>query len=130
MGVPREMGGLQESVVAFRKHHKEVGDALLNVTEGKDKDEDRPAYVRQPFPKMIYHPEKGELIVENDADLKLALKGGYRLEPYPKPQVALEDPKVEKLALEAKLKQKDGEIASLADLVQRLSSRLDALEKQ
>src|SRR3954468_24126991 len=60
------MGGLVESVSKFCKHHKEVGEALLNIsgietpTGGPvDKDEPRPAYQRQEFPKMVYHAEKG-----------------------------------------------------------------------
>jgi len=133
--MPREMGGLKESQNAFKKHHIEVGNALLNISgvgtadgEPKDKDDPRPAYIPQQFPKMIFHAEKGELVVEHQEELDLHLKRGYRLEPYPKPQVAIEDPKVEKAALQAQLKKKDGEIASLADTLQRAIARLDALE--
>jgi hypothetical protein len=137
MGAEQTAGGLKESMAKFRKHHAEEGDQLLNVSgigtvtgERVDKDDPRMPYVKQSFPKMIYHPEKGELTVYDEAELKAHLAKGYRTEPYPKAQVALEDPKAEKAALELKLKQKDGEIASLNDVLVRAMARLDALESK
>lgn len=129
-------GGTKEAQVKFRKHHVEVGDALLNLAEGVDQDEPRPAYVKQEFPMMVYHAEKGELIVSGQEDhvdgrlgLKSALKAGYRRQPYPKVAVAVLDPATEKLELLAKLKTKDGEIATLTDLVLKMNARLEKLEK-
>lgn len=136
-GMPREMGGLKESIVAFRKHHTEVGAALLNISavgteDGlpHDKDDPRPDYTPQPFPKMVYHAEKGELTVYDDDELNEALRQKYRKEPYAKPQVALADPKAEKVALQAELKHKDGQIAALNDGFQKALARLDALENK
>ncbi len=129
-------GGTKEAQVKFRKHHIEVGDALLNLAEGIDQDEPRPQYVKQEFPMMVYHPEKGELIVEGMEDLpggqlglKSALKAGYRRQPFQKVAVAVLDPATEKLELLAKLRQKDGEIATLTDLVLKINTRLEKLEK-
>lgn len=136
-GVNDGMGGLQESQSKFRKHHKEVGDALLNVSgigtpDGKpvDKDADRLPMEFQKFPMMIYHAEKGEEIINSDQELADMLRKGWREEPYIKAQVALEDPKAEKLALEAKLKQKDGEIALMNDTLRKALARLDQLEEK
>ena len=135
-GMPRTMGGLRESQTAFRKHHIEVGDALLNISgvgtvtgEPVDKDEPRMPYVPQQFPKMIFHPEHGELVVNDQAELDEALRQRYRLEPYPKPQVAIEDPKVEKKQLQDKLKHQDGVINQQNDLLAKLTARLEALEQ-
>lgn len=123
-GVNDGMGGLEESRAVFKKHSREVGDALLNLSgigtmtgEPAKKDDERPGYDPRgnEFPAMIYHPEKGEEIVNTRAELDQMLKMGWREEPYIKPQVALEDPKTEKLMLQKQLKEKDGEIATLAD---------------
>lgn len=131
------MGGLKESITKFRKHHEEVSAALLNisgvgtVTGGPvDKDEPRPAYVHQPWPKHTYHADGRDLIVLDADELKDAREHGYRLEPYPKPQVALGDPKAEKVAVQKALTQKDGEIAALTDLVQKMNARLEGVEKK
>lgn len=136
-GMPREMGGLKESQTAFRKHHIEVGDALLNVSgigtidgKPKDKDEPRPPYKKQDLPKMLYHPEKGEHICYSKAEVEEKLKTGWRKEPYRKPQVALEDPRAEKFALQKQLKEKDGQITALGDQLQRALDRLDRLESK
>lgn len=134
-GMPRTMGGQKESISAFRKHWIDVGNALLNVSgidtatgEPTDKDEPRMPYVYQPFPKMVFHAEHGELTVENQQELDEALKQKYRLEPYIKPQVAMADPKAEKVALQKELKEKDGQINTLADKLTKALERLDALE--
>lgn len=129
-GIQKEMGGLKESQIQFRKHQAEVGDALLNVAEGRDKDDPRPAYKHQEFPKMIYHPEKGTVIVKDEIELDEYLRAdGWRLEPYLKPQVALEDPKTEKLLLQKQLREKDGEIATLNDNQRAMQRQLDELRE-
>ncbi len=135
-GMPREMGGLKESTAAHRKHWKEVGDALLNISgigtaDGKpvDKDEPRIAYKHQSFPRMVYHAENGELVVENDTELTEALRQKYREAPYIKPQVMVEDPRIEKQRLQDSLKTKDGQINTLADKLTKALERLDALEQ-
>lgn len=133
-GVNDGMGGLEESQAVFKKHSREVGDALLNLSgigtvtgEPAKKDADRMPYIHQDFPAMIYHPEKGEEIVNTKAELDQMLKMGWREEPYIKPQVALEDPKTEKLMLQKQLKEKDGEIATLADKQAGLERQLEEL---
>ena len=134
-GMPRTMGGQKESISAFRKHWIDVGNALLNVSgidtatgEPTDKDEPRMPYVYQPFPKMVFHAEKGELTVENQFELDEALRQKYRLEPYLKPQVAVQDPRVEKAELQKKLSEQSGQNTALADALQKALARIDALE--
>ena len=136
MGMPREAGGIKEALSRFRKHHVEVGEALLNLSgvdtpEGKavDPEDPRPTYVHQEWPKMMYHPEGKEIIVSSLAEVKEANGLGYRKEPYIKQRVFVEDPATEKRMLKAQLAQKDGEIAQLSDVLARAMSRLDALEK-
>lgn len=137
--------GLKESLAAFRKHHTEVGDALRNVSgiatvateDGRlvngapiDPEDPRPAYnpAKHPFPRMIYHAEKGSKIVSTDAEYKEAIKGGWRNEQFLKPQVAVFDPATEKKQMQATLAQKDGQINALNDTLQKALARLEALE--
>ena len=77
---------------------------------------------------MVFHPEHGELEVKNQEELTEALRQRYRYDPYPKPQVAIEDPKVEKKQLQDKLKHQDGIINQQNDLLTKLAARLEALE--
>ena len=129
------MGGLKESIAKFRKHHQEVGDALLNISGvgtgpggAVDKDEARPVYQRQEFPKMIYHAEKGEHIVFDAAELAEHLDAGWRREPYPKAKVAVLDPASEKKALMDTNSQLQGQITLQNDLLAKMAARLEALE--
>jgi hypothetical protein len=131
------MGGLKESQTAFRKHHKDVANALLNISgidtptgEAVDKDEERMPYVKQAFPMMIYHPEKGEMTVYEASELKEAQRSGWRQEPYIKVRITMNDPGAEKAALEAKLKEQNGVIVQQNDLLQKLLDRVAALEKK
>ncbi len=129
------MGGLKESVAKFKKHHKDVGDALLNISgidtstgDPVDKDEPRPGYQRQEFPKMIYHAAHGERIVENQGELDGYLQLGWRKEPYSKPKVEVLDPAVEKKASQDESVRLRGVIAQQTDLIEKLTLRLDAME--
>ena len=133
----RREGGLKESLAEFRKHHQGTGDALLNISgvgtiDGLpcDKEDPRPVYNPKdhPFPSMVYHAEKGELVVNNHEELKDALNRGWRKEPLIRAQVALEDPRTEKLALQKELKEKDGQIAILTDTMTKMMDRLEAME--
>ncbi len=131
------MGGLKESQAKFRKHHADVGDALLNisgvdtVTGGiVDKDEPRPHYRPQPFPKMIYHAEKGELVVHDQQELEQYIGEGWRKEPYPRPKVVVMDPAVEKKAQMDESARLRGVIAQQNDLLEKMAARLEALENQ
>ena len=129
MGVERELEGLKESLSRFRKHHEEVANALLNISgigtmtgDVADKDDPRPAYVRQEWPKHVYHADGRDKTVADSAELQLEMDEGFRLEPYQKPQIAVHDPKSEKAALEARLKQQDATIAQLQDMVLKLGT--------
>lgn len=128
MGVTRAMGGLKESQNEFRKHNGDVAVALLNVAEGMDKEDPRPMYIHQEFPFRLYHADGREADATDQEHKEFLLTKGYRVKPFPKAQVALEDPKTEKLILEKQLKEKDGQIASLGDLQRLMQDRLEALE--
>lgn len=129
------MGGLRESQAAFRKHHKEVGDALLNIsgldtpTGGPvDKDEARQPYIRQEWPKMIYHADGRELIVHDDTERQDHFKRGFRNDPYIKPKVAVNDPATEKKALMDTNTQLQAQLTQQNELILRMAERLEALE--
>jgi hypothetical protein len=134
IGVQDGMGGLKESQAKFRKHHGEVGDALLNISgvgtatgAAVDKDEPRPGYQHQEFPKMLYKPNE-EVIVTNKADMDAHLRAGWRDEPYLKPQVAVLDPATEKKALMETNAQQQAQLTVQNEMIQKLQARLEALE--
>ena len=92
LGVQSGMGGLKESQAKFRKHHTEVGDALMNVSgvgtstgQPVDKDEPRPGYQHQEYPKMLYKPNE-ETIVKTATEFRSALAGGWRGVGVPGPR--------------------------------------------
>ena len=131
-GIQRTMGGLKESMTAFRKHHAEVADALLNIsgvgTDGGqmvDKDEARKPYEHKEWPRMAYHADGREEVCVTPADFNALRPKGFRMEPYPKVQVALADPKSEKAELQRQLAEKDGKIATLAERMDRLQELLE-----
>lgn len=128
-------GGLEESLDTFKKHHSDVADKLLNMSgigtstgEPVKMTAPRPAYVHQAWPTMRFHHTKGEAVAFNQQELDELYRSGYRDEPYPKPQIAIHDPKIEKQQLQDDLKRKDGELAQLSDVLQRALARLEALE--
>lgn len=133
--------GLAESLAKFRKHHAEVGDALLNLSgigtpTGKPVSEDEP---RQPYrredpvndwPKMTYH-SNGEQVVAYDRDELKDLKArGYRLEPYPVLRVGVEDPRAEKAILVKQLEQSRSEVNALNDQLTNQQRQMDEMQKQ
>src|SRR6185312_9959055 len=67
IGVGGEINGHGDSIDAFRQANEGNARALLNVAEGKKKNDPRPIYnpdhPDNAWPLMVYHPEKGELIV-------------------------------------------------------------------
>lgn len=142
-------GGLKESLAKFNRHHQEESGQLLNISgidtigEGGaknvpvDKDDPRLPYAHQNFPVMVYHAERkpaigtceaGEAVAVDQKELDALLAKGYRMQPYPRPAVHLEDPKQEKAALQRELREKDGELATLRDQTARLLERMEALE--
>lgn len=142
--------GHKKTVAETWRAHVTNSNALLNLTEGKDAEEPREPYYRghpdNQWPVMVYHPAKGELTIgknlkgvtkqdervaiikQNQQDLKDALAGGYRKEPYPVVKALVMDPATEKAAALAREQELRGQNTMLADLVTKLSTRLDAME--
>ncbi len=104
--VSKEMGGLKESLGAFRRNVHEDADAILNITgiatptgQPVDKDDPRMPYVMQPYPKMVYHADGREVVVDDERELKMFQGQGFRTMPYIKPQIQVLDPATEKKEL-------------------------------
>lgn len=130
IGVNDGMGGLKESLAKFRKHHVEVGDALMNVSgvgtatgAMVDKDEPRPLYEHQDYPRMLYHADGREKTVNGIEDQREAEKIGFRTKPYLRPAVHLADPQTEKRELLDRNRELTARLAELAE-------RLEAVEKR
>lgn len=130
--------GLEASLAAHRKAHRDNGDMILNLEDaararaaggkGPKKNDPRPAYVRQPFPKHTYHADGRDRVVAGVDELASAKKEGFREEHYPQVRVPVADPAVEKAKLQAKLAESDGKVAVLNETLLNLSVRLAALE--
>lgn len=139
MGVDYDnVDGIQASLAATFKAHRENGDVLLNLvdaanaradgrTDGPTKSAPRPAYVRQPFPRHIYHADGRDRVVADQDALDAWKEKGFREEPYPKVRVAPADPGAEKAARIAQDLETAGKIASQNDLIQKLSAQVEAL---
>jgi hypothetical protein len=135
-GVPgREMPGLKGALATFRKSEQERGDALLNIAgvgtvDGQmaDVEDPRPPYVYQPWPKLMYHADGREQQVDNQAEAEEAGAKGFRHMPYPKPQVAIEDPRVEKARLIQDAADARALNAQLLERLTQVTERLAALE--
>ncbi len=131
--------GLELSLAKHVESHEANTKELLNIA-GAIEDEKaglpprsqfaplRP-YVRKPFPKHVYHPDGRDKVVATPELLGIAKGEGFREDPYPKVRVAVGDPAAEKAALQMKLAESDGKIASQNDLLQKMMARLDAFEK-
>ncbi len=132
--------GLALLLDATFKAHRENGDVLLNLNDAKKAREEgrkdgpkknapRPAYVRIPYPTARYHPDGRVLVCATATEAADAEENGFRAEQYRKPMVAVGDPRAEKAALEAKLRESDGKIASQNDMLLKLMDRVEALGK-
>ncbi len=145
-GRTKEPGGLKESIAKFSKHQAEVGAALLNISgiglpaddhltypEGRDENDPRPAYdpkdPKNRWPCMVYHAEKGELTVNGPKELKEAYAKDYRDDPYPKPQIEVLAPEIEKKRLKDENDQLRGQMARLEDQQNKLAEALAAAKK-
>ena len=124
------MGGLKESLAKFRKHHHDVGDALLNISgvgtpngESVDQDEPRPTYVHQDYPRTMYHADLRQETVQDATEQKALEAQGFRTKPYARPQIAVHDPATEKKELVDRNRELQGTISQLLE-------RLEALEKR
>ena len=131
------MGGLKESLGAFRKHHIAVGDALLNISgvgtatgAPVDKHEARPPYKHDAYPAMLFHADGRQEIVE-DAESEKELKElGFRPEPYLKPRVALHDPHQEKKELLDRNRELGAQVTILTETLQKLQEQVAALSNK
>jgi len=124
-----KVGELKQSQAEFRKHHKEVGDALLNLSEGKDTEDPRPDYNFQQYPQMIYHADGDEKIVHSDSEKKEYLNKGFRVQPYMKPQVAVLDPATEKKALMDQNRQLRQDLTVQGEMMAKMLERMEAMEE-
>lgn len=150
IGIPGETNGYADAHAEFRQAHENNTRQLLNLAAGRKKTDPLPAFDPEHsdnhWPLMVHHAVKGELTIgknllglkgrerveteaANKKELEAVLKQGYRREPYPKPQVALLDPAVEKAALLERNKMLEGMIVQQNDLMLKLSARLEAIEK-
>jgi len=133
---------------AFRNAHRDNSRIILNLAAGRKKNDPTPAYdPKHPdnaWPKMVYHPEKGEKTIgtnllglppavkvqtakENAAALAQSVKDGWRSEPYVKPQIAVLDPALEKAALKATNDALQGQIVAQADELAKLRAAVEKL---
>lgn len=122
-GMGAKVGGTKESVAAFRKHHEDLSRQLLNVAEGLDKDDPRPILAPQEYPMMIYSP-RGSVVVKSAQERDKYFEQGYRMQPYPKPQVLINDPKTEKLEMQRENKELRGQLTSQQDQINKLEQML------
>lgn len=141
LGVPGESNGYGDSMDAFRNAHRDNSRIILNLAAGRGKNDHAPAHdpthPDNQWPVMVYHPEKGEKTIgvnllglkgaarkeaeqANEAALTLAVKLGFRSDPYLKPQIAVLDPAVEKAAIIAKNHELEGKIVAQADDISKL----------
>jgi len=148
IGQVGEIDGYGDSMDAFRKGHEQNTAILLNLAEGKKKNDYRPPFnpslADNAWPVMLYHPEKGERVFgvslvgltgtarreaekENVETLEGAKSLGYRAEPYRKPQIVVLDPAVEKAALLKENQEMKGTIVSLSDQLNKLQQAVEKL---
>jgi hypothetical protein len=131
--------GMQASLAATFRAHRENGNVLLNLNDARDARAEgrkdgpkmqapRPEYKHQPYPTFRHHPD-GRSVVANTPAEADALEGrGFRAAPYPVVRVAFGDPGAEKARLQAKLAESDGKLATQNELLLQLHERLAALE--
>lgn len=132
--------GLHEAMAEFVDHEEKRATALLNLAGvGIPADKQAEAqknwrHARPPYnpdlpenqwPRMLYHADGRQIVVGGDKEEKASTIKGFQRQPFPVVQIAMEDPKLEKKLLQEQLRQKDGQIATLAEQVQLLMSRMD-----
>jgi len=131
-----EPGMLDESLDAFKTNEEKRARGLLNLVgvgtiDGKPAKLQayRPEYVHQEYPRMVYHADGRDMIVDDAEEHEIMRQNGFRDRPWDKPRVAVADPGVEKKILQDKLQQKDGEIAILTEGVAELRDTVEQLMK-
>ena len=134
MGGVHTEGGLKEAQAVQRRHNAEVADALLNISgvgtangQPVHKDDIRKPYVHQDFPMMLYK-ETEEKVVLHEAEKKQALAEGWRVEPFPKVQIAVLDPAMEKKNLLDTNNQLQAQLVRQQELMEKMAARLESLE--
>ncbi len=143
--------GHEDSMEIFVNDHIATDRKMQNFMKGVRLNTPIPPYdPKHPdnqWPVMIFHPvrqpeiigvslvglkddkatgekKRSEAIEDNEAALKSALArpGGWRREPYLKPDVRVLSPEEEKSQLLSKLDEKDAKLNALADAVQKLTA--------
>ncbi len=134
----RPMPGLKAALKGHREEWVKNGEAVLNLNDGQNgaknasgepltENDPRPAYKHQHFPKMVYHAKFGDRTVDDESELEMAIEEGYRSTPYPVVRVAHADPGIEKANLQRELKEKDGQISTLADEMREMKAQMAEL---
>jgi hypothetical protein len=134
----REMPGIKAALKAHRDEWVKNGEAVLNLEDGANgvknsqgepltESDPRPMYSHQEYPRMVYHAKLGERVVDDEIEYRMAVNDGYRNAPYPVVRAAVADPGVEKAVLQTQLKEKDGQIATLADQMRELQDQMKEL---
>lgn len=153
LGVQGEVDGYGDSMGAFRNANDSNSKVLLNIADGKvgkNRHDPRPPHDHNhpdnQWPVWMHSPGGDKLfgksvkgiddprvrqrvIAANEAAVEEAKKTGFRMEPYPKPQIAVLDPAAEKAAQEAKTRDLEAKLVAAHDLINKFTERLTALEK-
>ncbi len=121
--------GFKESLVKFRSHWREMGDALLNISGigtatglPVNKDEDRIPYEHQSWPRLMYHADGRETLVNDEKQVAQAVRDGYRKDWYPKPQVMVADAATEKKKQMDVNTTLEAQIRALTDELQKMKA--------
>lgn len=133
VGMMEEAPGIKGAMAKFVKHNQDCADAVRNVSgigtaTGKPvhQDEIRPAFVGSDYPRMVYHADGRDKLCHTVGEYNSFVRSkGFRDTPFPRVQVAIADPKTEKLELQTALRQKDGEIASQQEMLQTQATLLE-----
>ena len=131
-GGMQQAGGLKSAMKEHRLHNQKQADELLQLTDGLDYNDPRAPYVPQDYPKMLFKPdpgEKGEKVVLTAEEEAVAKQDGWRLEPYPRVQVAVLDPAQEKAEIMLKNSQLQSQLIQQGELLQKMAARLELIEK-
>jgi hypothetical protein len=133
------LDGLAASLSATFDAHVKNGAQLMNLEDarkarldggvGPKKNDPRPPYVHQAYPKAMHHADGRVIAVADPKEQAEAEKKNFREESYPVVRVAPADPAAEKAARIAQDAETAGKIASQNDLIQKLSAQVELLAK-
>jgi hypothetical protein len=135
-----EGDGLAGLLAVHFEAARKNGEVILNLNDaaiarasglkGPKKNDPRPPYVHQPFPKDLHHADGRTRTVASAAEQKTAIGEAFREQPYPVVRVAPADPAAEKAARIAKDAETEGKIASQNELILKLSAQVAELAKK